>query len=106
MTNLINKLKEATNGSKELDQMIWFLPNVDPDADMNNGEALPYTTSIDAALTLIPNWFDNYSIGKGRNMAVDDKRYWGSMELGEDVFFAATPALAICIAALKVRSND
>lgn len=65
-------------------------------------EPMPYTTSIDAALTLVPEGrhlilnIDPYSV------ACDIKREdgeWGHRGRG-------TPAVAICIAALKARGVE
>jgi len=56
-----------------------------------------YTASIDAAMTLVPEGCDKWAVS-GRNAATVNERHavvqWS---------YAATPAIALCIAALKVR---
>ncbi len=105
---LIEKLEAATEGSRELDLKIGQathrgmrgrVPNYWADNLRLMGQLPEYTTSIDAALTLVPEgteWIlltvpeeGGYGAGVGESM-------WNS--------FALTPALAICIAALRARA--
>jgi hypothetical protein len=108
MTDLLAMLEAATEGSRTLDilvasdvltkqQVTDFL--LEEYTRQSGGKVPHYTTSIDAALTLVPEgteWIletvpeeGGYGAGVGESM-------WNS--------FALTPALAICIAALKARS--
>lgn len=133
--DLIERLEAAAEGSRELDARIWQL--VDPKAasaaaydgrafsnrDWTEEEkarksaarvqqiAPHYTTSIDAALTLVPeNWrlgevtrdvdFDgpekSYGVSIERLDAVGN--YAGNEAAAHDIF-----ALALCIASLRAR---
>ncbi len=107
MIDLIKKLEEAMEGSRELDvEVSKFIGRID-------GWPAPYyTTSIDCALTLVPkgywelggphpqNGFSAYlaevhplMVKKNTTLILD----------GAD---APTPALALCILALKARQHD
>lgn len=76
----------------------------------------PYTTSLDAAMTLVPEGWRPYSAdvsvkGQTRFLIEGPKTQWGTDETGEkcagDDWYsqgiAATSALALCAAALKAR---
>ena len=122
MQELISKLEAASGGSKELDAEIadavgvasrsrrtasgkskgreWFV-------DSHGGvqtwaqDPPPYTTSLDAALTLVPEgWTGIIPVSGG-----DDAWLWqsgGGAGRGVRVS-GTTPALALTIAALKAR---
>lgn len=69
-----------------------------------------YTTSLDAALSLVPEgmcWWieseDDGPMGTRRPSAVVAKR--GSNPFASTTIFAATPALALTIAALKAKES-
>jgi len=55
-----------------------------------------YTASLDAAMTLVPEDSRN-------DWSLIGGRYWQA-EVGDEMADAATPALALCAAALKVRA--
>jgi hypothetical protein len=116
---LIARLEAATEGSKGLDREIL-------EATVKYGAALMkaplYTTSLDAALTLVPGGLC-WNVSSADNAMVDGKpdatvfgdeveRYQpGWPDAPPDIVRepyehheAATPALAICIAALKARA--
>lgn len=97
MDELIERLEKATGPNFALEQDIWC-EIFAPDAVAIPLDLKPpsYTASIDAALTLVPKgstWdltFDDYLIacvGNGHNTGKHD----------------TTPAIALCIAALKAR---
>ena len=100
MVELIRDLEVATEGSRELDGRV--LQAVYPKAERRHAswyiddiriELEPFTTSLDAALTLVPekcHW--NVT---GRNGA----------RVGKVCASGATPALALCIAALKAQKE-
>jgi len=101
--DLIAKLEAATEGSRELDRevakAVYGWKRVQP------GYYVPrFTQSLDAALTLVPEgweWFkpqNNYQSDKPRI------EIFGPIDY--QVAAAATPALAICIAALKAREQQ
>jgi len=124
---LIEQIEAADAGSRELDaeiarvfepERIW-LPvmsyghGVYANANGSASMCPAYTTSLDAAMTLVPEGWrlaamaehdpkDGKSIvhlvriGKGYGGQVDDRR-WSN---------AATPALALCAAALRARAAN
>lgn len=144
LSDLIAKLESASEGSRELDAEIWWhigkptfaeKPNRDPewwaanphlDPDATWGLPVPlleiieqklgphYTTSLDSALTLVPEgawWLVGRDTGNDsplRNFgsrggscfhAQCDTNYG----VAENKHRAATPALSLTIAALKAR---
>lgn len=133
--DLIKRLEAAEEGSRELDGDIALILDAprhffeskgvsfDPTALQVDGpdcfggkpiwgggghlwEATHYTTSIDAALTLVPEDFD-YSLIRCDGLFIADVSKSQSFDVNESE--AATPALALCIAALKARkaaTND
>ena len=108
MKELIERIEAASEGSRELDEAISAkVAGVRFQSVSTAGGGLrqfgyglstpDYTTSIDAALTLVPEscgWavYEHGSAQVGRNT----KQYFGD---------ANTPALAICAAALKARET-
>lgn len=98
LRGLIARLEAATGPDRELDIAIWHYLG-------NPKERTPllwvgcYTSSIDAALTLVPEGHD-WSIG-------DVNGHFGGTPVayvGNDTArFGETPALSLCIAALKAR---
>lgn len=122
MNDLIEKLEAATEGSRELDADIaqhvdW--PRIRgakrlPDRPDSSGyfeisadtwQAVPrYTTSLDAALTLVPE-------GWGCDLGIWPSGNGARLTPGVNIFHAIyreaqTPALALCIAALKARGEQ
>lgn len=103
MTNaeLVAKLEAATEGSRELDYAVE-MSRYDPETmyALNlklSGDLPHYTTSLDAALTLVPEGYC-WSIGfAGRTIA----NVWKTPTPSK----GGTPALALCIAALKARES-
>lgn len=68
--------------------------------------ALEYTTSIDAAMTLVPPAPATFNV----RLESDDD-VWGAAVMhpadrGADVRWCATPALALCSAALRARAHE
>ncbi len=111
MTGLIKQLEAATEGSRGLDYLIhtklgwvdqdqggWDGPNGE-----HTGEGWPYyTTSLDAALTLVPEglrWTLRYDPTRKLNYWT-----WVWTDDGPCEAYKPTPALALCIAILKARS--
>lgn len=113
--DLLTRLEAAAFGSWELDEAIaqaigvkslgQVTTLVDPfgksDATITRPSYLLYTTSIDAALMLVPKgcwWATGWCGGK----------FYGSL-IGDGVHkyeLAATAPLALCVAALKVRDRQ
>lgn len=134
--DLIARLVSAAEGSRELDARIevaisnWpsgcqFAFNESGGITVRRGSSKAideargrYTTSLDAALRLLPNAKVKWAIG------TRDKKAWGMAVDGPDIYYcditsylsvddplyvgvdtaARTPALAVCIAALKARA--
>ena len=114
LATLIAKLEAATEGSWELDNVIWrfgwehkwFEPSWRYDAE---DPPYYYTQSVDAALTLVApkaDWSLLQVHGQERpsEASVYTRPYMqADDELHAKFAAAATPALALCIAALKAR---
>ncbi len=119
MDALIAALEAATEGSRELDDAVFLATHPDQGTTSEDGEywyaahldedggpwmLLPfYTTSLDAALTLVPEgwgwtieWDSITAVRPPDSEGDDDLAIWGLTPNG-------TPALALCIAALKAR---
>ena len=127
LSPLIAKLEAATEGSRELDAEIWLF--VTPGATRKQSSYIHkatqircfidetrqadghliivphYTTSIDAALTLVPK-STLWAVGQMEDgpfcrlviLNKDGSYLDGAIESG-----GSTPALALCVAALKAR---
>lgn len=109
--DLIARLEAATEGSRELDGAIYETVTGVRITGPRDKEWLVvpfYTTSLDAALTLVPE-----GLCWGLNTHPEDEIFnpGGAQafvsDMLEDGIYAhadaATPALALCIAALKAR---
>lgn len=118
--SLIAKLESAAEGSRELDEAIAIAVLADFEVDRlvgmsdddpgiltfrypdgSRGTALRYTTSLDAALSLVPEGWEWCLTWEGGIASVDIGDPMLRME-----YAAATPALAMCAAALKARSQS
>ena len=102
MTDLIARLEAAEGPDPRLDREIAVIQGGYKEVGWP-----AYTTSMDAALTLVPEGH-TYSfihrIGEYPEASVaaqPDAGFWSAV-----VATAATPALALCIAALKARDDD
>jgi len=122
LPSVIALLEKATEGSEALDIKIcraFFGYGVDQPL----WHVMPYTRSLDAALTLIPDWVEDKDIGyiKANGfwsvylmwMANDFEKErfkdWANENKVEEVHMnefakAPAPALALCIAALKAHA--
>lgn len=107
MTQLIPRLESATQGSRELDLEIARLMGVvvmRHNRETGRNEEYThwhYTTNLQDALALIPDGFA---------WRVKATNIEGAMEYSGQVnyekpSYAPTPALALCIAALKARGG-
>ena len=98
---LIKKLEAGTEGSRELDSLIYLELHPKHLDNLWRITFPHYTTSIDAALTLVPEeHFGGIRFGVSYNAAW--VRRAGEYGLGEVT--APTPALALVIASFKARS--
>lgn len=133
LQKLIVALENATEGSDELDCKIWCGLNgkrfkesfltyhrdlqcayTEPPRRTRHvtrsGDILMYSRSIDAALLLVPvdHCWSVEGLSPGRQgMVRANATVWHRDDhpMTEDTIFEATPALAICIAALKARAS-
>lgn len=137
MTELIKRLEAAETGSRELDVEIfcgYVRPDFNSEEFSPDGEidkircsmagVLNYTTSIDAALTLVPEGWRSGHEDSGKFDTVVFVEAWcwpydssfnpdwmngeqGYRSAEESVDgFAKTAALALCVAALKAREQN
>jgi len=116
--DLIQRMETATEGSRELDAAIYRLLYSGKLVDLlrrsgvTDMEYCPdYTTSLDAALTLVPEGYRLYNLSD----QLDDRRGRWFAGIANDVppivnppatsymAHAPSPPLALCIAALKAR---
>ena len=121
MKSLIAKLEKAPEGSRELDRSIheWLMDPEQVAPFSSRWDAIPhYTTSLDAARTLVPEEWMVASIsefirsgGKGSGVMLirtadaekelaEIANPWDALHRTE----AATPALALTAASLKARA--
>ena len=127
MDDLIRQLEEAEGSNRELDTRIWLAVtpgatrkqwsykhrasgsdcHVDETRDASHELVIvpPYTSSIDAALTLVPEgWvFSGLQLARAPDMG---GRMWNASVRGWREVRSngqRTPALALCIAALRAR---
>lgn len=103
MTSLIQRLEKATRPDVTLDMAISRAVRKGPVRTDIQGfpmDVKDYTASIDAALTLVPDHLAIHEMGHTH----PDKRGWYVCILMKDRDCSghhATPAIALCIAALK-----
>lgn len=123
LDTLIERLESATEGSRELDRAIeeWRLDPYDEAPFHLRDESIPhYTTSLDAALTLVPehcSYTVRGHVGKNarrgkrfsgavsRELTYATGKVWfhGTAIIGQWTADAKSPAFAMCIAALRAR---
>ena len=98
MNDLIAELERAQEGSRLLDEKIALVVGLSRECEP--WRILKYTTSLDAALTLVPNgmkllelgeWSDGWYCKVGPS---HKERAWKADQIGN-------AALALCIASLK-----
>jgi hypothetical protein len=106
MDELIARLEAATGPDRQLDVDIFVEVAWTGQGDERTPPA--YTSSIDAALTLVPEGFDHrsgsFDGGKSFNAVVTtpELSVW-NWDIGCDK--APTQAISLCIAALKARKQ-
>jgi hypothetical protein len=101
VVTLIGRLEATRGPDRQLDADIEMAAAYDP--KKTGWAAPPFTGSLDAALTLIPDEWENRSVGMYPG--------WSEAILGlpgtrEAYGRAKTPALAVCIAALKAITSE
>jgi len=112
--DLIARLERATEGSRELDfEIAEYLDKIGVKyATTIEGHTPEWTQSLDAALSLVPEP-KKLAWGVGTMKRDGDPkityaancRRFGRIDAGQPLFDAeaATPALALCVAALRAR---
>ena len=103
MEQLIKDLEAATEGRSGLDERIYEAVKTDLTPPGHS-----YSQSLDAALTLVPEGCD-WASGHGKNSDGDVVTFAcvGKEDVAASAYdaTASTPALALCIAALKAREQ-
>jgi hypothetical protein len=98
MKDLIARLEKADGADRALDWEIHVANGLEGVGAY--AQHPRYTASIDAALTLVPEGMHGHvEFGQSSHSAI----IWNGVERIEGL--AATSELALCIAALKARSN-
>ena len=101
MKDLIERLEKATGPGRSLNLAIAEAVKGPPPEGFKVWPICEnYTASLDAALTLVPE--SRWLVGAGAPYTSP----WANVRCGEDDtihVYAATPAIALCIAALKAR---
>jgi hypothetical protein len=104
MTDLIKRLEEAEEGCPFLDREIWVA--LEFDRRSSPIDAPEYTTSLDAALALaervLPGWDWHARSHYGDKFFA---QVWPAFQSRQHEAYAATPALALCIAILKATDT-
>lgn len=114
--DLITRLEKATGPDRELDELIErYVHNISgkPGRILLPFGNVPYTSSINDALTLVPKEF-NWAIGTDINYwdnTMRANKFWAIVTAIEPDGFgcdtiAPTPAIALCIAALRARAAN
>lgn len=118
MKTLIERFEKATEGNAAIDEAICQA--VGASRSIGSGEwpyteALPYTDSFDAAMTLVSegkHWLVRYHGGEEVIHPINGPEHNSKGSFGfanidaEFPVFAATPIIAFCIAALKARMKE
>ena len=117
---LLQELERATEGSRELDAKIaeaigwcfvpahtlseakWLPPAwSDPQTDPDYSAPPAFSTSLDAARTLVPE-----GMWMAAEMGAGGHENWWTWFVGKEQASAPTAALALCIAALKAIEHE
>lgn len=110
MSDLIERLQKAVGPDRELDISIYnFLNGTDLKEDPWQDGSIPgYTASVNAALTLRPDDANCYGFDLGPNevMGYVSRNNVASGHWVKEGYHATSPAIALCIAALKARTTE
>jgi hypothetical protein len=125
LSGLVERLEKATEGSRELDCLIFEAGHklltaerrgtyygeptgqyFDLDGNPLPGLAPFYTSSLDSAMTLIPKGFNWASDPHFEQREFRVYRPYDGITQHHFSAIAPTPALALCIAALKAKSRS
>jgi hypothetical protein len=104
---LLALLESADRGSSELDAQVAAAIGWRQMPDIAPCEPPPYSQSLDAALSLVP---DGWSWNAGTDRDTERPRVGNYAQMfrdgtndAEEAWHAGTPALAVCISALRAR---
>lgn len=112
--HLLSKLEAAEGPAYALDLEIAALLSPESESIVSfqqRAAHIPaYTASLDAAVGLVPEgWSGGFEFGPTQNGVQFDANLWNGKfapETCEVAAIAPTPALALCIAALKAREQQ
>jgi hypothetical protein len=102
LLELADKCERASGPDRELDEAIARQTHI-LGRRMWSGVAKPYTASLDSAMTLVPEGSAWRVVTWPKN--TEGPKAGALVEGAPDVL-AATPALALCAAALRARGNN
>lgn len=102
MRDLIARLEAATGPDRDLDFAIAAAVGW-PDSPHSHQHARRYTEHLDAARSLVPEGWDWSVDGFGKSARGRGYLYSPYPDCEEVEAEAATPAIALCIAALRAR---
>lgn len=104
MDSLIERIEAAKGPDRELDLLIMrWVENIGGPAE----SALRYTENMDAAMTLVPADCPEWHAGKHYKTGQGQAYIIAPVALPDPIYvLAATPALALCAASLKARTNN
>lgn len=118
MSDLADRLSSATGPSRELDYELWALMPPDGGDRSNPYDAPRFTRQIDAAMLLVPKgyteagWYGDrfYLVGNGDKWGCAIQQatnvgHWSERWQDWTVRDCATPAIAICAASVRARSQ-
>lgn len=109
MEELVKRCEEADGADRELDRDIihalWDGPDRDSFMHHAGKSPPPFSASIDAALTLVPPKSEWIVEAYNSNGVKADHVRASAWVQGAARCFAATPALAVCAAALRARTH-
>ena len=112
LNELVTRLEKAQEGDRKLDRDIFLL--VTPDwlergIELCDATIPHYTTSIDAALTLVPEgwgWHvSKFPLPRAELAEPIETKFGPGIGIRQQVFTAKTPALALVIACLRARQQ-
>lgn len=108
LLSLAERVEAATGAENELDFAIQLAVLSRAGYLPGRASCKPYTRSLDAALSLVPSgWAWQAGVGIETEAGNSDSAYaWAAPVDHGELVFAATPALALCAAALRARATQ
>ena len=110
MLELIERIEALEGPDREVDALIWFECIGKADGwEYDGHQRKPYTASLDAAMTLVPEGWSGLFGFQGTHDYIEERGHAHIQTIvgeKEACAEAATPALALCAAALRARSSE